>query len=86
MLPFISYVRPAAPAPNIAPSYPGTMDVRDHLPNALHTCVYLWTKSNGRFWMFPTAILPGDVLVGYQWDRGFWRNFSLSLADIDAFH
>ncbi len=79
---------PSVPPPAIAPSY--TAGVGEHLlpmlPNCLHRYLYLWTKENGSFWLYPTAA-EGDVgLSGFQWDRFFWRRVICRWEQLDSFY
>ncbi len=79
---------PPVPPPAVTPSY--TVCTGDALlpllPNCLHSYLYLWTKENGSFWIYPTAAECDVVLSGYQWDRFFWRRVTLRWKQLDSFY
>ena len=81
---------PPSPPPEITPYFTyfdnliRTIDL-SMLKNCLHSYVFIWTKSEGSFWMYPTLHVPDDNISGYQWDRHFWKFVKIDYGKIAGF-
>ena len=65
---------PPSPPPVIIPHYSKTLvSIPDVLDKYLYRYIYLWTKNNESFWMYPIALSQCNMLSGYQWEKNFWR-------------
>jgi hypothetical protein len=78
---------PPSPPPTATPHYSGRIanSIPGMLQNCLNSYVYIWTKNDGSFWMYPTSYISDHMLFGYQWDRGFWRYIDIDFRQIDSY-
>ena len=78
---------PPSRPPGVVPRYHKNFALRkDMLQNTLYSCIYLWTKTSGSFWMYPTACEKEETLSGYHWERSFWQFTQIDYAQIDGFY
>ncbi|MDR2908606.1 MAG: hypothetical protein LBU86_01805 [Oscillospiraceae bacterium] len=78
---------PAAPPATIpGRACPGNREIPRMLANCLYSCVYVWTRHYGEFWMYPISVSPGGIITGYRWDSSRWRLIDLPGGHIESFY
>jgi len=82
---------PLSPPPAITPNCTDTNTMvrnitMSMLRNCLHHFIYVWTKNEDSFWMFPTAYTQDHILCGYKWDCELWKFYKIRYVEIVNFY
>lgn len=78
---------PPSPAPRVVPKYCSVLKnpEADTLKQYLKMYIYIWTKNDYAFWMYPIEFYD-DSIYGYIWTGDAWEPARIYYNNIDSFY